>query len=99
MKNIYKTSLFTSILSILFIVASIATQLRGESKLTVACSYTDPITIDILAFIVALFLIIEGIYKIIQNKDVALKNQITRSIRISVAFAILIMHIMQVMYK
>ena len=99
MKNIYKASLFTTILSTLFIALSISVQIRSQNKLTTSCSYVDPMTIDILAFMVTLFLIIEGIYRIGQEKDAPFKKQVTRGIRVSIGFAIFTIHIIQVLYK
>ena len=98
-KNFNKTILMTVALSMLFAVASISTQVAGQNKLTTPCSYIDPVTINILAFIVTLFLMIEGIYKIYQEREIALKKQITRSLRVAAGFAIFVMHILQVLYK
>ena len=75
------------------------TQFNSQNKIKVLCSYLDPAVIDILAFSGALFLIAEGIYRIWEHKDANLKKQITRSIRIALGFAILILHVMQVIYK
>ncbi|PIR93194.1 hypothetical protein COT99_01890 [Candidatus Falkowbacteria bacterium CG10_big_fil_rev_8_21_14_0_10_43_10] len=98
-KNIYQTTIFTFSLSLLFIFSAILIQTKGQSGLKINCSYLDPITIDIFAFIFALFLVIEGIYKIYQSKDAVLTKQITRGIRISFGLAILTLHLIQIFYK
>jgi membrane protease YdiL (CAAX protease family) len=88
-------------LGIIIIVILIAflTQYYGEDKLNQQCSYLDPIMIDFLAFIVAIFLIIEGFYKIFKNKQQGYKKQILRIIRIGIGFAILTLHTMQFLHK
>ncbi|MFA5317882.1 MAG: hypothetical protein WC323_00170 [Patescibacteria group bacterium] len=97
--NFHKTTIFTFTLALLFIFSAILVQIKGQSELSMNCSYLDPITIDIFAFIFALFLVIEGMYKIYQDKDAALTKQMTRSIRVSVGMAILTLHILQFFYK
>ena len=74
-------------------------QLRGQNNVEKGCSYLDPILIDILAFCVALFLVIEGIYSIFKHKGEPLKSQITRSVRIAIGFTILTLHTMQFIHK
>ena len=75
-------------------------QIKGQTTVeNLECSYLDPITIDMLAFLVALFLIVEGFYKIFQNKNAKFQKQFTRSIRIGMGFAILTIHIMQFIHK
>jgi len=98
-RNFYKTTIFTFALSLLFIFSAIIVQIKGQSELEINCSYLDPITIDIFAFIFALFLVTEGMHKIYQDKDAVLKKQATRSIRVSVGMAIITLHILQVFYK
>ena len=99
MKNINKTIIFTTILSSIFMISAFVVQLRGQNNLKKGCSYLDPILIDVLAFCVAFFLVIEGIYGIFKYKEEPLKSQITRSIRIAVGFTILALHTMQFIHK
>ncbi len=98
MKNIEKTWLFTGLLSLATIITAAIVQLRGEKGLSL-CSYLDPIIVDVLAFASALFLIIEGSYRIMEHSHAPLKLQFTRSIRIAFGFAILTLHIMQFLHK
>ena len=97
--NINKTIIFTTTLSILSVIGTLIIQLRGQNNVEKGCSYLDPILIDIMAFLVTLFLIIEGIYSIFKNKEEPLKNQITRSIRIAIGLTILTIHILQFIHK
>ena len=99
MRNIIKTGIFNLVLSATTITSAIFIQLRGQKSVDGRCSYLDPIAIDILAFIAAFFLVIEGTYKIVQNRDVSWKKQIGRSVRIAFGCSILTLHIMQVMTK
>ncbi len=99
MKNSTKTMIFTIGLSGLTILIAIFVQLFGQSKVTLVCSYLDPILIDVLAFSAAIFLVVEGIYRIIEHKDAQLKRQFTRSIRIAFGCAIITLHVIQFFYK
>ena len=85
-------------LSLFGIVSSIYVQLNAD-VVENSCSYFDPITVDLLAFLLSIFLIFEGSYRIYEHKNISLKKQLTRSIRISFGFAILTIHIIQVLYK
>ena len=71
------------------IFISFIVQVKGSSQIEEKCSYLDPITIDILAFFVAIFLIVEGYHRINEHKNMSFKNQFTRSIRVVIGFAIL----------
>jgi hypothetical protein len=99
MKNVYKTLILTAIISIIAVSFAFYVQFTGKSAVIEGCSYLDPITIDILAFLVAVFLVVEGIFKIFINSNVPLKGQVTRSIRVAVGLAIITIHIMQFAYK
>ena len=99
MKNIYKTLIFTAALCVFAISVSAITQLNGENKISEGCSYLDPITIDILALTVAIFLVIEGMARILEHPQVSLKRQLTRPIRIAIGCAIITIHIIQFFYK
>jgi hypothetical protein len=99
MKNLKKTLIAASIVSFVVILSSAIIQLIGQSKITLACSYLDPITIDILALSAALFLIIEGFVKIFHHSKASLLNQATRIIRIAFGFAIVTLHVIQILHK
>ncbi|MDD4761880.1 MAG: hypothetical protein PHZ25_02575 [Candidatus Pacebacteria bacterium] len=99
MKNITKTTLFTAGLSFLTVALAIFMQLRAEESLSLKCSYLDPIGIDILAFLAALFLAGEGMIRIYEHKNYFLSKQITRAIRVAFGCAIMTLHIMQFWYK
>ena len=89
----------TSAIIIIVILVAFLTQYYGESKLSEQCSYLDPPIIDYLAFAVAIFLVIEGFYKIFKNKQQKYKKQILRILRIGIGFAILTLHTMQFIHK
>ncbi len=99
MKNSTKTTWMTSILSVISIITIFFVQLRQQDKLTLKCSYLDPFLIDVFALSGGLFLVIEGIYKMVKEKDINPKMQITRALRITLGISILTIHIMQVLYK
>ncbi len=99
MKNLKRTLIVTSIVCFAVILVSAAIQLTGQNKITLACSYLDPIIIDVLALSAALFLIIEGIVRIFRNSKQPVKKQVTRIVRIAFGFAILILHIIQILHK
>ncbi len=94
-----KTRIVLITLCIIIIIVAFFIQIYGQSSISTACSYLDPITIDILAFIAALFLIIEGSFAIYNHKNLGLKRQIYRIIRIGIGFAILTLHAMQFLHK
>ena len=87
------------ILCLIIIVATLIVQLIGQSTIQGRCSYLDPIIVDLFAFGFALFLVIEGTYRISEHKNMGLKKQLTRSIRIAVGFAIITIHLLQVLAK
>ena len=99
MKNIYKTLIFTGILCLLTIGAAIYVQINGQDSIETGCSYLDHVTIDILAFVMALFLVIEGFARIFEHPSASLKRQLTRPIRIAIGCALITLHIMQFMHK
>ena len=99
MKNLKKTLIVTSIVCFVTILVSAIIQITGQNKITSACSYLDPIIIDLLALSAALFLIIEGFVRIFEHPKATLLNQITRIIRISFGFAILTLHVIQILHK
>ncbi|MEK6895258.1 MAG: hypothetical protein AABX48_01950 [Nanoarchaeota archaeon] len=98
MKNIEKTFLFTLVLSLVSVVIAVNFQLITEGSLT-NCSYLDPISIDVFALIAALFLFLEGSYRIYEHKNMSLKNQFTRAIRVAFGCSIISLHIIQFLHK
>jgi hypothetical protein len=99
MKNLHKTLLLTFILGFLAISITSYVQLTGENTIQKGCSYLDPIAIDISAFLIAIFLVIEGSIKIFKNSNDSLKRQLTRPIRIATGCAIITVHTLQVIHK
>lgn len=99
MKNLKKTLIVTSVVCFVIISVSAIIQITGQNKITFACSYLDPIIIDILALSAALFLIIEGFVRIFKHSKATLLSQATRIIRISFGFAIVTLHVIQILHK
>ncbi|MEK6873907.1 MAG: hypothetical protein AABW91_03605 [Nanoarchaeota archaeon] len=99
MKNFHKTLLFTIILCLITIITTSFVQLKANDILENSCSYFDPVMVDILAFLLAIFLISEGSYRVYEHANFSLKKQITRSIRIACGFGILTLHVIQFFYK
>ena len=97
-KTILTTLLTTLLTSLIAIILAITVQLNGQKSLN-ACSYLDPIIIDILAFLAGVFLIVEGLARIFEHPNATIKRQLTRIIRIAAGFAILTLHIMQFIHK
>ncbi len=78
----------------------LAYRIQSEASSRVAgCSYLDPITVDIVAFIVGMFLIIESLVDICKHKDSLIHSQITRCLRMCFGTSIVVIHIMQFMHK
>lgn len=98
-KNLKKTLIFTIIFCAAVIVVVSYIQLYGQNKIAAGCSYLDPITIDLLAFFAALFLVIEGFARIFEHPNASVKRQLTRVIRIAFGCAILTLHIIQFFHK
>lgn len=95
-----KTIIFTIALAAITVIAILFVQLRADGLIgPINCSYLDPVTVDFLAFAAALFLIIEGIYRLHEHKAFPLNKQLTRSIRIAFGCAIVTLHIMQFLHK
>jgi predicted tellurium resistance membrane protein TerC len=64
-----------------------------------SCSYLDPISIDLIALIVGLFLVIEGLVDIFGHSESLPRSQWTRVTRICFGASILTIHIMQFIHK
>jgi|ETN01SMinimDraft_4_1059930.scaffolds.fasta_scaffold264366_1 uncharacterized membrane protein SirB2 len=94
-----KTRAVLIVLSIIVLGIVFLTQIYGKSSITTACSYLDPIYIDIFAFLAGLFLVVEGGISIYKNKAFALKKQWGRILRIILGFSILTLHTMQFIHK
>lgn len=93
-----KTLFFTFGMSLASIILAIYIQLTGQGSVN-GCSYLDPISVDFLAFLASLFLIIEGLGRIYEHPHASMTRQFTRIIRVSAGFAILTLHIMQFVHK
>jgi len=96
--NLKKTIYALFSISFIAIILGMFIQLDAQSKVN-SCSYLDPITIDIIAFLSALFLIVEGLARIYEHPSVTVKRQFTRIIRVAGGFMILIIHIIQFIHK
>lgn len=95
-----KTKFFTFFLSLLTVIIVLFVQLRADAIPTrVNCSYFDPITIDLLAFAVSLFLVIEGIYRLHEHKQASFSRQFTRVVRVVTGAAIFSLHVFQFLHK
>ncbi|MBW3004196.1 hypothetical protein KY328_03560 [Candidatus Woesearchaeota archaeon] len=89
---------FTPLSAIIGALSGALLQLNGQDPVN-GCSYLDPITVDIFAILFSLFLIIEGVYKIIKDIDKPFWSNFTRFVRISLGFAVLTIHILQFVHK
>jgi len=99
MKQLHKTLFVTSIISLIVILVAVYVQLTGANAVVLACSYLDPWVIDALAFLAAVFLVVEGYARIIEHPSASLSRQATRIIRVAFGFAILTLHTLQVLHK
>lgn len=97
--NLKRTIIFTGVLCLIIVIFVSYIQLYGQNKITVRCSYLDPIIIDLFAFFAGLFLVLEGIAKILQNPKATIKRQFTRVLRIAFGCAIITLHIIQFVHK
>ena len=99
MKNYTKVKLFTLIFCVFVILITLFIQLSGQDMVKFRCSYLDPVTIDFLAFGVGIFLFFEGIYRISEHKNMGMKRQFTRIIRVGIGCAIITLHVLQFLHK
>ena|SRR3989344_3385614 len=99
MKQQYKTLVVTGVVSFVVILVAVYVQLTGANAVVLACSYLDPWVIDALAFLAAIFLVIEGYARIVEHSKASLSRQATRIIRVAFGFAILTLHTLQVLHK
>mgnify|MGYP001574007242 CR=1 FL=1 len=93
-----KPLLFAGVYSLLTIITVYFVQTRGAAT-TKACSYLDPIAIDILAFLAAVFLVVEGVTRIVKQPKDSWKVQLGRAIRIGFGCAIVTIHVLQAAHK
>jgi len=98
MKPFPRALLFALLLSAITIVGAYLLQTYATDGLP-PCSYLDPPIIDYLAFSAAVFLVIEGAYRLRQHATDLLSSQWTRAFRIAFGCAILTLHAMQFAYK
>ncbi|MEK7615604.1 MAG: hypothetical protein AAB420_00170 [Patescibacteria group bacterium] len=92
--------ILTGIISLVAIVSAFYTQWRAEQTLTPKCSYLDPILVDLLAFSAGLFLVLEGLYRIIEHQEIkTTKDRLFLAIRIAFGCAIITLHVMQFIHK
>ena len=99
MENQTKTLIFVLLIAFIAVISAVIIQLNGQSKVSVGCSYLDPIAIDLLAFSAAIFLVSEGVYSILKTKNLPLRSQLARSIRIAFGLSIATLHILQFLHK
>ncbi|MBW3015771.1 hypothetical protein KY330_05080 [Candidatus Woesearchaeota archaeon] len=98
MTNMKRTWLLTYLVATFSASVAYFVQKNGE-KVANQCSYLDPITIDIFAFSAAVFLIIEGVWRIVEHRGQPLRKQFTRTLRVGFGFAIATIHILQFIHK
>ncbi|MFA5855888.1 MAG: hypothetical protein WC867_00895 [Candidatus Pacearchaeota archaeon] len=99
-KQLKKTLRLTLWLCIFFPFLITVIQLNGnnEDKMN-RCNSQDPIIVDILSFIVAIFLTVEGFCRIIEHPNATLKRQFTRIIRVGFGFTIFSLHMIHSINK
>jgi hypothetical protein len=98
MKNIHRTLIFALSVIVVISVLTFYMQLTQQESVN-GCSYLDPIIVDILAFSVAVFLVIEAFARIFEHPSASIKRQFTRLIRIGIGTAIITIHVMQFIHK
>jgi len=69
------------------------------NKKVSGCSYLDPITIDVVAFLAGVFLMIESLVDIFKHKDSLIHSQLTRCFRLCFGTSIVVIHVMQFIHK
>jgi hypothetical protein len=99
MKPLAKTMIFTACLSGASGYIAYLIQSQAERQVSSSCSYLDPITVDIFALGIGVFLIAEGLVAIFIHKQASILKQLTRCIRICIGTSIIVIHIMQFIHK
>ncbi|MCM8812383.1 MAG: hypothetical protein NC924_00415 [Candidatus Omnitrophica bacterium] len=80
--------------------AACAYMIQSQANKTVQCaSYLDPITIDIVAFLIGFFLSGEALAEIFRQKDLPPRRQFLRCIRVAIGVSIITIHVMQFLHK
>ena len=97
-QNLRKTLQVTFVFSLICSAGAFMIQSQAN-KATNACSYLDPITIDIVAFLFGVFLLSEGLHDIFSHRMSRVKEQWARSFRVGIGCSILVIHIMQFLHK
>lgn len=97
------SNLEKSLLIALFFSAAgalIAYSIQSQANKAVnACSYLDPIAVDIAALVFGLFLVIEGLIDIYKHAKSLVRQQVLRCMRVGFGVSILTIHIMQFLHK
>lgn len=84
----------------MMVSCAIAFLLQNKANKSVnSCSYLDPIIVDILAVIMAAFLITEGIIDIFSHRNSQVKSQLSRCFRVCLGVSIMTIHVMQFIHK
>ncbi|MBR9705603.1 hypothetical protein GOV14_01070 [Candidatus Pacearchaeota archaeon] len=99
MKHWEKSRIVLITVSLCVIVFTFFMQSYQQGGVDSACSYLDPWIVDALAFSVAIFLVLEGVYRIAKHKNVSITRQVSRVIRVGIGLAIITIHTMQVLHK
>jgi hypothetical protein len=101
-KRVYLSGalIVAALFSIIASVSAFIVQTKGVNKVSQQCSYLDPISIDVLAFSAAIFLVVDGFYNMAKRrKSETLGDAMLISIRIAFGFAIITLHTIQFIHK
>lgn len=71
----------------------------SANKRVSSCSYLDPLTVDIFALAIAVFLFIEGLVSIFKHKESKIASQLSRCLRMCIGTSIFVIHILQFLHK
>jgi hypothetical protein len=71
----------------------------AANKQVSSCSYLDPITVDIFALAIAVFLFIEALVSIFKHKKSKVFSQFSRCVRMCIGTSIFVIHILQFLHK
>lgn len=93
-----KPLIFAVLFSLCASIIAYIVQMRASAT-TTSCSYLDPIIIDILAFSAGIFLVVEGVLRIIQQPNASWNVQLGRAIRIGFGCTIITIHLLQAIHK
>jgi len=76
--------------SFLLILAIVITCMAFDSRFA-------EMTVDYFAFLAGIFLVVEGVYKILSSRSSSLSNQVLRAIRVTIGGCIFTIHLLQLM--